>query len=104
MGARAVTSHRQVFVRMRAPYQALTGSSAVRHVVVDPRAGRGPLRAYLGSHVLRHSHATQQINVGAPVRVVADILGHRRPESTSAYARVALDRLRPLALPVPSWR
>jgi hypothetical protein len=32
---------------------------------------------------------------------VAGILGHRRPESTSAYVRVALRRLRPLALPVP---
>lgn len=59
---------------------------------------------YLGSHVLRHSHATRQIDTGAPIRVVADILGHRRPESTSTYARVALDRLRTLALAVPSCR
>jgi site-specific recombinase XerD len=103
-GRPAVTSHRQVFVRMRAPYQALTGASAVRHVVVTHARAAGISARYLGSHVLRHSHATQQINAGAPVRVVADILGHRRPESTSTYARVALDRLRPLALPVPSWR
>lgn len=103
-GRPAVTSHRQLFVRMRAPYQALSGSSAVRHVIVTHARAAGLSALYLGSHVLRHSHATQQINTGAPVRVVADILGHRRPESTSAYARVALDRLRPLALPVPSWR
>ena len=103
-GRPAVTRHRQVFVRMRAPYQALSGASAVHHVVVAHARAAGLSAPYLGSHVLRHSHATQQINVGASVRVVADILGHQRPESTSIYARVALDRLRPLALPVPSWR
>jgi integrase len=103
-GRPAATRHRQLFVRMRAPYRALSGSSAVRHVVVTHARAAGLSALYLGSHVLRHSHATQQINTGAPVRVVADILGHRRPESTSTYARVALDRLRPLALPVPSWR
>jgi len=77
-GRPAVTSHRQLFVRMRAPYQALTGASAVRHVIVTHARAAGISARYLGSHVLRHSHATQQINVGAPVRVVADILGHRR--------------------------
>jgi hypothetical protein len=36
-----------------------------------------------------------------PVKVVSDILGHRSPATTSIYARVALDRLREIALPVP---
>jgi integrase/recombinase XerD len=95
---------RQVFVRMHAPYTALSSSSAVRHILMTHAQVAGISAPYLGSHVLRHSHATRQINTGAPVQVVADILGHRRPESTSAYARVALDRLREMALPVPSWR
>jgi integrase/recombinase XerD len=103
-GRPRVTPARQVFVRMRAPYTALTSSSAVRHIIVTHARDAGISAPYLGSHVLRHSHATQQINTGAPVKVVADILGHRRPESTSAYARVALERLRELALPVPAWR
>jgi hypothetical protein len=33
--------------------------------------------------------------------VVGEILGHRRPQSTSAYIRVAMRRLRRVALPVP---
>ncbi len=61
----------------------------------------GVVAPYLGSHALRHSHATRQIDLGAPAKVVGDILGHVRPESTSVYVRVALQRLRPLALPVP---
>ena len=103
-GRPRVTRAREVFVRTRAPYGALTSSSAVRHIVVTHAQAAGISAPYLGSHVLRYSHATQQINEGAPVKVVADILGHRRPESTSVYARVALDRLREMALAVPSWR
>ena len=62
---------------------------------------RRRIAAFLGSHALRHSHACRQIDQGAPVTVVGDILGHRRPESTSVYVRVALHRLRAVSLPVP---
>jgi site-specific recombinase XerD len=103
-GRPRVTHARQIFVRLRAPYTALGSSSAVRHIIGTHARGAGISAPYLGSHVLRHSHATRQINAGAPVTVVAHILGHRRPDSTSTYARVALDRLRAMALPVPSWR
>ena len=32
---------------------------------------------------------------------ISDILGHRSSSSTSVYVRVALERLRAVALPVP---
>ena len=34
-----------------------------------------------------------------PPKMIGDILGHRDPDSTSAYLRVATDRLRAMALP-----
>jgi integrase len=55
----------------------------------------------LGTHSLRHSHATLQIEIAAPTKVVSDILGHSDPSSISAYARVATNRLRAICLPVP---
>jgi site-specific recombinase XerD len=55
----------------------------------------------LGGHVLRHSHASRQVDQHAPPRVLSSILGHLDPESTSAYTRVAVERLRGIALPVP---
>jgi hypothetical protein len=73
------TRSRQVFVRARAPYIALTSSSAVRHIVVTQARAAQISAPYLGSHVLRHSHATRQINEGAPVKVVADILEASAP-------------------------
>jgi integrase/recombinase XerD len=51
--------------------------------------------------VLRHSHAARQIDLGARPRVVSDILGHRDPESISAYVRIATERLRDVSLPLP---
>jgi len=46
----------------------------------------GLTATYLGSHVLRHSNASRQIDLGADPRVVSDILGHRDPDSISAIA------------------
>jgi site-specific recombinase XerD len=51
---------------------------------------------------LRHSHAARQIDLGTPPRVVSELLGHRDPESLSAYVRIATETLRDIALPVPS--
>jgi integrase/recombinase XerD len=93
---------REIFVSRQMPYRRLTGASAIRHRIVKHAAVAGLTAIFLGSHVLRHSHACRQIESGAPSKVVSDILGHRRPSSTSAYVRVAVDRLRGLALPVPT--
>jgi integrase len=92
---------RALFVRLHAPHGALQTSSAIGHVLRKYARLVGVGDVFLGSHALRHSHATQQVDLGVPQPLVAGILGHRRPESTSAYVRVALRRLRPLALPVP---
>lgn len=95
---------RHLFVGMTGDHKPLATSSAVRHVVrKHARAAGLPLDG-LGSHTLRHSHATRQINDGASLKVVGDILGHRSLAVTSTYVRVAIDRLREVALPVPSWR
>ena len=92
---------RALFLRIRAPHGALSSSSAIRHLLIKYAKTAGGSAPFLGSHVLRHSHAGQQIEQGALPKVVADILGHRRPESTSVYVRIATARLRRMALPVP---
>lgn len=92
---------REVFITARMPYQAIT-SAALRHRVRKHATRAGfETSVPLGTHVFRHSHATRQIDLGANPKIVSDILGHRRPSSTSVYVRVALRRLRALALPVP---
>jgi integrase/recombinase XerD len=91
---------REIFVTMGFPHRRLT-TSVLRHQVRKYANFAGVAATTMGSHVFRHSHATRQIDAGARPKIVSDILGHRRPSSTSAYVRVALQRLRTVALPVP---
>lgn len=92
---------RHVFVQMKVPFGALTASSAVRHILVKHAQAAGIRATCLGSHVLRHSNAARQLDVGTRVRVLSDLLGHRDPESVSAYVRIATQSLREVSLPVP---
>lgn len=95
------TRARNVFVTDHMPHRALSGSTTIRHRLTKYADAAGISGTFLGTHVFRHSHATRQIEGGAPPKVIADVFGHRRPESTSVYVRGAIVRLRAIALPVP---
>jgi len=93
---------RHLFVSLRAPHRPLSASSAVRHILHKHARTAGVSAPYLGSHVLRHTHACRELELGVAPKVIGDILGHRRPESTTAYLRVATERLREVALELPA--
>lgn len=95
------TPTRNVFVQMKVPFGALTASSAVRHILIKHARVAGIEAPYLGSHVLRHSFAARQLDAGTQAQVVSDLLGHRDPDSVSAYVRIATQALRDVSLPVP---
>jgi site-specific recombinase XerD len=92
---------RHLFVRMRVPHRPFSSAAAVRHRLVEYAGAAGVSAPYLGSHVLRHTHAARQMELGASPKIIGDILGHKDPESTSTYLRVATEGLRRMALPVP---
>lgn len=100
-GRPAHAGTRAVFVSDHLPHGPLSGSTTIRHRLALYAARAGIHEGYLGTHLFRHSHATREIELGRSAKVVGDILGHRRPESTSVYTRSALPRLRTMALPVP---
>ena len=89
-----------LFLRQNMPYEPIT-SGAIRHRIRHYARLAGIPSKVIGAHAFRHSHASRQIDSGANVKVVSDILGHRSSSSTSVYVRVALKRLRAVALPVP---
>ena len=66
---------------------------------VHPRAGIDP--PFKGSHVLRHSLATEMLRRGASLEDIGQLLRHRHPETTQIYAKVDLEALRALAQPWP---
>jgi integrase/recombinase XerD len=85
---------REVFVRARAPRQALT-RGAVTQVVARAarRAGLGVVYA----HRLRHTAATGMLRAGGSLGEIGQVLRHRRALTTALYAKVDLQALRPLA-------
>jgi integrase/recombinase XerD len=97
-GGRPRCESRAVFVTVRRPYRQLT-PGAVRAVM-----GRACDRAGLerrGSHRFRHALATEMLRAGASLPEVGQVLRHRSQLSTSLYAKVDQDALRPLARPWP---
>ena len=96
------TPTRHLFVQMKMPFGPFSASSAVRHILIKHAKAAGIDAPFLGSHVLRHSNAARQLDVGTHPRVLSDLLGHRDPESVSAYVRIATESLREVSLPVPT--
>jgi integrase len=98
--ARPRSECRSVFLRIQAPRVGLHAGAVgpiARHALA--RAGLHPPRA--GSHLLRHSLATTMIRRGASMAEIAEVLGHRSPETTETYAKVDFESLRAVALPWP---
>jgi len=93
-------SFHSLFLRKNMPYEPMT-SAAIRHRIRHYARLAGISAKVIGAHAFRHSHASRQVDSGANIKVVSEILGHRSSSSTSVYVRVALNRLRAVALPVP---
>jgi integrase/recombinase XerD len=93
--------HRQLFLQCHPPFRPLT-RSAVWSVVQQAfeQAGIAP-RPRRGSHIFRHTVASQLVNQGASFKEVADILGHRSLQTTGIYAKLELEALADVALPWP---
>ena len=51
-------------------------------------------------HTLRHSFATHLLEQGVDIRVIQDLLGHRNINSTTRYARVAINTIRQIQSPL----
>ena len=88
---------RQVFCRVVAPAQPITAAAVSASVALYlHKAGINVHRA--GSHTLRHTCVQRLVDAELPLKTVGDYVGHRSPDSTAIYAKVALSSLRDVAL------
>lgn len=94
-------SSRRVFIRAKAPLTGFANSVAICSLVDHALDRAGVESDYRGSHVFRHSLATQMLQRGASLPEIGDLLRHRRPDTTRIYAKVDLASLRSIALPWP---
>lgn len=91
------TNSRHLFVGVRAPYAPLTtgGLIAAVRCALDRAGIRG------GTHLLRHTAATQMLRQGASLPEIGHVLRHRHVDTTAIYAKVDFAALRTLAQPWP---
>ena len=100
---RSPAACRILFVTHRAPHRPFKDGQIVNAILKDAlkATGQKPPTPYVGSHLLRHSLATQLVNAGASLDEVGDVLRHRSRTSTMIYARLDIDGLRSVAQPWP---
>lgn len=89
---------RRLFLRSRAPYDALTSGGVVSIARVALKAA-GVTTG--GAHLLRHTAATQMLRTGASLPEIAHVLRHRHVDTTAIYAKVDLGSLQLVARPWP---
>lgn len=96
---RPESSHRDLFLRVRAPIKGLAraGVASVVHT-----ACRHAGMEVVGPHRLRHTAATEMLRAGATMPEVAQVLRHHSAATTAIYAKVDHRSLRQLALPWPT--
>jgi len=95
--ARPEVKYRDLFVIMKTPY------TPISHYCVSQRAGKYIRAAGIdvyrpGSHTFRHACVQRLVDADVPFKVIGDYVGHRVPESTQIYSKVALHKLRELTL------
>jgi len=89
---------RAVFQRMRAPTGGLSAAGVISVVARACTRAGVPV---VGAHRLRHTAATEMLRAGASLSEIAQVLRHRRLETTAIYAKVDRVALRQLARPWP---
>lgn len=85
---------RAVFVRCRAPYDAVKPGAII---AIAKTALRAAGIASGGAHRLRHTAATQMLRRGASMTEIAQVLRHRHVDTTAIYAKVDRHSLRTIA-------
>jgi integrase/recombinase XerD len=97
------SASRVLFVQERAPNAPFGDGQVVNAVLKDAfaRTGLTPPCKYVGSHVLRHSLATNLVRQGASLSEIGDMLRHRSRSSTMIYAKLDINGLRTIAQPWP---
>lgn len=88
---------RHVFFRALPPLAPYT-SSAISSRTAHYMRKAGIEVARPGSHTLRHTCVQRLVDADFSFKVIGDYVGHRTPDSTEIYTKVAVEALRELAL------
>jgi site-specific recombinase XerD len=94
-------SSRRLFIKMVAPLRGFSNSVAVSSIVRRALIHAGINMDFKGSHLFRHTLATNMLRGGAAISEIGEILRHQSPTTTFIYTKVDLKALQAIALPWP---
>jgi site-specific recombinase XerD len=99
---RPVSDRRQLFLKAYPPHTGFPPTSGIRDIAARTlrRAGISDI-AHRGSHIFRHSLATELLRSGAALTQISQVLRHKDHNTTRIYAKVDLASLHTLSLPWP---
>lgn len=90
---------RTLFVAARPPYRPFKDAQILNLVLREAfeNTGLKPPQKYVGSHLLRHSLATDMLRKGVSLDEIGDVLRHRSRMTTTIYAKHDINSLRSIA-------
>jgi site-specific recombinase XerD len=94
---RPETEDRHLFFRVVAPRSPITPATVSSSVAFYLQKAEIKVRKG-GSHTLRHTCVQRLIDAEFPLKTIGDYVGHRSPESTRIYTKVAIEALREVAM------
>jgi site-specific recombinase XerD len=99
---RPPTTLRQVFLQAIAPYQPFSCGGSLC-TVIRYRLQKAGIDAagHQGAHAFRHARAHSLLRASVPIKAIGDLLGHRSPDSTNVYLKLATEDLRAVSLEIP---
>ena len=95
---RPCSSSRRVFLSIKAPFPPLACTSALGIQVRRYFNQAGVQIDRPGTHTFRYSCAQRLLGRATPLKTIGDFLGHRDPNSTRRYTKIAIEQLRGVAL------
>jgi integrase/recombinase XerD len=100
---RPESTDRHIFLLHVAPRGIGIGRRVVQHAV-HTACVRAGFNVPFSPHVFRHTLASSLYEKGATFKEIADILGHKKIDTVSIYAKVSMTGLSKVALPWPEVR
>lgn len=99
-----LTASRFLFVNNHAPRNPFKDATILNSILRNAftQTKLKPPTKYVGSHILRHSLATNMIRKGSSIVEIGSLLRHRSRQTTMIYAKLDLDALRSIAIPWPT--
>lgn len=94
---RPASAHPEVFLTVLPPFRPMHNSASLTVRVYKYLRLAGVQVERPGAHTFRYSCAQRLLDQGLSLKDIGDYLGHRHPESTQGYTKIALDQLREVA-------